>query len=180
MEDFAEFVQGSGTRLLRVAFLLTGDRQEAEDLVQTVLARLSMRWQRVATLDDPVAYARKSLVNSWRNARRRRWRGERPYASVPDHAASDEVARYDVYHDLMNALRALPPRQRAAVVLRHYEDLSERDTAAALGCSISAVKTAASRGLATLRTLVDDGGDTSRAAAPTKTPAGEGHALRRH
>lgn len=179
MEDFTEFVRGNGTRLVRVAFLLTGDRHEAEDLTQTVLARLSLRWNRVASLEDPVAYARRALVNTWRTSRRRRWRGERPFAAVPDGAAPDEVSRYDTYRDLLQALRTLPPRQRAAVVLRHYEDLSERDAAEALGCSVNAVKTAASRGLATLRTLLDDPGATAQPVPSTTSPGAE-HALRQH
>lgn len=177
MEDFTEFVRGNGTRLIRVAYLLTGDRQDAEDLVQTVLARLSLRWSRVAGVDDPAAYARKSLLNTWRNARRRRWWNEWPSASVPDRAVADESGRYDTYHDLLQALRTLPSRSRAVIVLRYYEDLSERETAALLGCSVGAIKAAASRGLAAMRARFDDGESAKTTERLTLRSMGEDHAL---
>lgn len=175
MEDFTEFVRGNGTRLTRVAFLLTGDRHDAEDLVQTVLARLSVRWSRVSRVEDPAAYARKSLVNTWRNSRRRRWWDERPTAVLPDQAVADATDRYDTYRDLIEALRALPPRPRAVVVLRYYDDLSERETAAVLGCSVSAVKSATVRGLAALRASFD--ADEPATPSLSRT-TGEDHALR--
>ena len=177
MEDFTEFVRGNGTRLIRVAYLLTGDRQDAEDLVQTVLARLALRWSKVAALDDPAAYARRSLLNTWRNARRRRWWNERPSASVPDRAVADESGRYDTYHDLLQALRALPPRPRAVVVLRYYEDLSERETAAVLGCSVGAVKSSASRGLAAMRARFDQDDPEGPPERLKTRSTGESHAL---
>ncbi|HEX8001685.1 MAG TPA: SigE family RNA polymerase sigma factor [Mycobacteriales bacterium] len=155
-QAFAGFVRAQGTALVRTAFLLVGDRADAEDLTQVALLRLSRRWDRV---DDPAAYARTTLarlaVDRWRALRRRP-----PHlalvdddrAADPTNAAADRVA-------LLGALRTLPARQRAVLVLRYYEGLSEADIATALGCSAGTVKTHAARGMARLREAFGEEGE---------------------
>jgi RNA polymerase sigma-70 factor (sigma-E family) len=147
-EDFSEFVKVRYADLLRTAYLLTGSRDSAEDLVQSSLLRAMRRWHRV---DDPMAYVRRCMVNE-RTSRWRRMRGKEvlaavlPDASGPDHA--DGVAARD---ELLTEMAKLPDRMRAVLVLRYWEDLSEADTAALLRCSTGSVKSQASRGLARLR-----------------------------
>ncbi len=154
-DDFEDFVAARYTALLRTAYLLTGHRADAEDLLQTALARCVPAWHRIS--GDPEPYVRKVLVREnvtrWR---RRRWRevstdhvddtvgGLGPESSVADRAM------------LVQALAELPPRQRAAVVLRHVEDLAEREVATIMGCSVGTVKSQTHAGLARLRTLLPD------------------------
>lgn len=147
---FQEFVLARRRSLLRSAWLLTGDWHAAEDLVQTALMRCYPHWHRVAA-DNPDAYVRKAIANAHASLWRRSWRGERPTAELPDTPGSDEYGGADTRRVLAAALGRLPARQRAAVVLRYYEDLSEADTAAALGCSVGTVKSQTSKALATLR-----------------------------
>ncbi|MEH0938247.1 SigE family RNA polymerase sigma factor [Micromonospora psammae] len=147
--EFDDFVRTRSVTLLRVAYLLTGDRNAAEDLLQEVLEQVYVRWRRVRT--TPEAYARKALVN--RAANRWRRRARRPERALAEHDGvrqdhADDVATRE---GIVAALRTLPPRQRATVVLRYLEDLSVTDVAAALGCSEGAVKSNTSRGLARLR-----------------------------
>ncbi|MEV6634509.1 SigE family RNA polymerase sigma factor [Actinoplanes sp. NPDC051470] len=149
---FDEFVRTRSTGLLRVAFLLTGDRHTAEDLLQEVLEQMYVRWRGVQ--GNPEAYARRALVNRATNRwRRRRRRPEAPLAhhdvAEPDH--SDGVLVRDV---VIEALRALPPRQRAAVVLRYLDDLPVAEVAAALDCSEGVIKSNTSRGLERLRAVL--------------------------
>jgi RNA polymerase sigma-70 factor (sigma-E family) len=148
---FEQFVAARGQRLLRVAWLLTGDAHLAEDLLQTVLARVWPKWQRLAD-ESPEAYVRKALVHTYASWWRRRWRGEVPHAELPDRAApSDPFADVDLEQTLASAIRALPVRQRAVVVLRYFEDLSVAETAEVLGCSEGTVKSQASKALHSLR-----------------------------
>ncbi|RDG32414.1 SigE family RNA polymerase sigma factor [Streptomyces corynorhini] len=160
--DFEAFVAARGARLLRVAWLLTGDAHLAEDLLQSTLAKVWPKWSRISG-DRPEAYVRKALVHLHASWWRRRWRGELSYADVPDAAgAVDAYAHVDLEQSLAAAVRALPVRQRAVVVLRYFEDLSVQDTAAALGCSPGTVKSQSSRALRSLRALLPervDGGD---------------------
>ena len=153
--DFDRFVDESADSLLRTAYLVVGDLAEAEDLVQESLLRVAKRWPRVRGMDHPVAYARRLLFNlaldgSGRRARRRsELSGDTDYELV-DEVSARELGRVDTQAELMAALAALPPRQRAAIVLRYFVDLSEADVAATLGCSLGTVKSATSRGLARL------------------------------
>src|SRR3954447_13739302 len=151
-EAFRDFVAGRWSALLRTAYLLTGDEHRAEDLLQTSLAKLWLVWGRVGA-EHPEAYVRRILTTTSTSWWRRRWQGERPMSDdMPEHAApgdfTDRLADKD---DVVSALRALTPRQRADVVLRYAEDLSEADVAEVLGVSVGTVKTLASRGLARLR-----------------------------
>jgi RNA polymerase sigma-70 factor (sigma-E family) len=148
--EFEEFVTVRGPRLLRVAWLLTGDAHLAEDLLQTVLAKVWPRWERIAG-DSPEAYVRKAMVNTFASWWQRRWRGEVPYEVLPDVAAADVFDAVDLEHSLAAAIRLLPPRQRAVVVLRYFEDLSVEETAEVLGCRSGTVKSQAAKALATLR-----------------------------
>ncbi|MDQ1712540.1 MAG: hypothetical protein QOE45_1990 [Frankiaceae bacterium] len=151
---FTAFVRERGPALTRTAFFLTGDRHLAEDLVQTALAQTYVHWSRIRDLDQVEAYTRRVLVNANAAWWRRRSASEVPVDSVPDVAGADDTLAVAEREPLVAALRRLPQRQRAAVVLRYYADLSEADTAAALGCTLGTVKRHTSRGLDRLRRLM--------------------------
>jgi RNA polymerase sigma-70 factor (sigma-E family) len=160
--SFEQFVEGSSSHLLTLAMLLTGhSRVDAEDLLQTVLERAYRRWRRICAAGDPVPYVRRMLVNAavdrWRLLRRR---PELPLAlDLPRPAAaaldapdlSAAIADQDL---LWRALACLPSGQRTVLVLRYYEDLTEAQTAAVLGCTVGSVKTQTSRALSKLRGIV--------------------------
>ncbi|MHA6761184.1 SigE family RNA polymerase sigma factor [Streptacidiphilus sp. PAMC 29251] len=151
-DEFHQFVTVAWPRLLRTAFLLAGERHTAEDLVQTTLERAFVAWWRVSRADDPDAYVRRILVNEHARRFRRRLR-EHLVTSVPERAAEGGFGRVDDRTALLAALAGLPPRQRQAVVLRYWEDLSESQVAAAMGCSVGTVKSQASKGVAKLRAV---------------------------
>jgi len=146
---FDEFVASRSTALLRCAYLLTGDHGSAEDLLQTVLAKCWFAWGRIDGPPEP--YVRRALATTYATWWRRKWRGERPAASLPDRADPAGFAPVEDRDALWRALGTLPRRQRAVVVLRYYEDLSEAETAAALGVSTGTVKSQAAKALAALR-----------------------------
>ena len=152
--DFTEFVQASWPGLYRTAFLLLGDRGLAEDLTQTALAKTYAAWSRIDHRAAAPAYARRTLINtstSW--FRKKGWRNELPSDELPEVAyATDPSTRPAV----IDALGKLPPRQRAVVVLRYYEDLSVAETADALGCSTGTVKSQTFEAFAKLRVLLGD------------------------
>ncbi|PYC81366.1 SigE family RNA polymerase sigma factor [Streptomyces tateyamensis] len=148
--EFQEFTATAWPRLLRTAFLLAGDRHTAEDLVQQALERAYAAWGRVRRADDPSAYVRRILFNE--HARRFRRRApEQLVAAVPDRPAGDGYGLLDTRAALLRALGTLPPRQRQAVVLRYWEDLSETQAAAVMGCSVGTVKSQTAKGIAKLR-----------------------------
>ncbi|MER7705247.1 SigE family RNA polymerase sigma factor [Kitasatospora sp. NPDC097605] len=150
--EFNAFVTGAWPRLIRTAFLLTGDRYLAEDVVQTALERTYVAWGRVTRADEPYAYVRRIVVNE--HARRFRRRvPEQLVTAVPERTGPDGFERLDDRAALLEALGTLPPGQRQAVVLRYWEDLSESQAAAAMGCSVGTVKSQASKGVAKLRGL---------------------------
>jgi len=152
-DGFAEFVVQWSPALLRVAFLLTADKGEAEDLLQTALLKTSRHWGRLADREAAYPYVRRVLVTTHTSWRRRRRVHEVLVDQFPDRPGSEptgiEVGR------ALQALEELPPRMRAVVVLRWYEGLTEAETADALGCSVGSVKSQAFRGLARLRVLLD-------------------------
>jgi RNA polymerase sigma-70 factor (sigma-E family) len=161
---FEEFVAGRGQALQRFGYALTGDWALAEDLLQTALAKAYPRWSRVLR-DDPEAYVRKIMLNTWSSWWRRRWRGELPTLQLPEVAAPDSYADVDSRQALRAALAQLPPRQRAVVVLRYHQDLSEAQVAGLLGISAGTVKSQAARALATLRAqgaLTSDRADSAQ------------------
>ncbi len=158
VEGFSEFVVARGAALSRSAYLLTGDHQLAEDLVQAALARAAPHWHRIAT-GNPEAYVRRVMLNertSW-------WRRRRYAVEVPISAevlAVVDAAHAEDHTDLLvrraaliSALAQLPARQRAVIVLRFYEDLTEAQAAEAMGCSIGTVKSQTNAALAKLRAL---------------------------
>ncbi|TWH72603.1 RNA polymerase sigma-70 factor (sigma-E family) [Modestobacter roseus] len=149
--SFEDFVSREQAALLRLAVLLAGDRGHAEDLVQTALLKSYRHWGRVTCTGDPTAYVRRVLVTSHTSWRRRLSTTEQVVEQLPDRAAPPATEDDE---ELRAALRALPPRMRTAVVLRYYADLSEQQTAAAMGCSASTVNTQTARGLARLRELL--------------------------
>ena len=155
-EDFHQFVLARWHPLLRTAILLTGDKGLAEDLVQMTLVKVHRRWRHIERTDAPMAYARAVLVNLSASAWRRRRVAETLTDSMPDRtgAGRDEFAHVDLRDELCQAVLTLPPRMRAAVVLRYFEDLSEAETARALGCSIGSIKSQTSRGLDRLRNVL--------------------------
>jgi RNA polymerase sigma-70 factor (sigma-E family) len=148
-EEFREFASARAAQLFRIAYLLCGDWHEAEDLVQTTLAKLFVAWHRVQRTHSPDAYARKVLVNAYLSQRRLRRSTEMPVADPGEVSAAGHDA--DLRLTLLAALRKLPPRSRAVVVLRYVDDHSIDSVAQTLGVSPAAVKSLNSRGLAQLR-----------------------------
>jgi RNA polymerase sigma-70 factor (sigma-E family) len=151
--DFERFVAGSADTLLRTAYLIVGDLDEAEDLVQEALFAVAKRWPRVRRMEHPVAYARRIVVNRALSGAGPRVRRSRELAAEapPDRPLqTSESSAFDGRDELMSALAALPPRQRAVLVLRYFLDLPEAEVADVLKCSLGTVKSTASRGLARL------------------------------
>ena len=151
-EGYAEFVAARQLTLSRIAYLLTGDHHAAQDLVQSALVRLARHWRRVRAGGYPEAYLRRIMVNE-RNTWWRRQPPE-PVDPVPERAGRDEASDLATRTSLMAALRALPPRQRAVIVLRFFADLTEAQTADALGCAVGTVKSQTHVALARLRHLL--------------------------
>lgn len=160
--EFRQFVVRRRAALLRTAYLLTGDDGHAEDLVQTALLKTYKHWDRVAGAGDPTAYVRRVLVTTATSWRRRLLSTEQVMDAVPEQAHHDRYPERNTA--VIEALRALPPRMRAVVVLRYYEDQTEVRTAEQLGCSVGTVKTQASRAMSRLREAL--------AADPALRPTG--------
>jgi RNA polymerase sigma-70 factor (sigma-E family) len=156
-EGFRAFVEANGATLLHAARLLTGDHHRGEDLVQTALIKVYLKWGRI---DTPLPYARRALVNAHIDQTRRRWWGERPTETLPEAADPDqpgEVSASDSRDELRRMLAGLAPKERAVIVLRYYCDLSEQETAATLGMPVGTVKSTCSRALARLRVQATSG-----------------------
>jgi RNA polymerase sigma-70 factor (sigma-E family) len=153
-DDIAAFTDYAGTRgatFFRTAYLMVGDRQLAQDLVQEALVKTLLAWPRLRDRGDLDAYIRRIIVTTCISWRRRRAFHERPVEALPEQPGPD-LADSVVTHDaVVVALAALPPRQRVAIVLRYYQDLTEAQTAEAMGCSVGAVKSQVSVGLRRLR-----------------------------
>jgi RNA polymerase sigma-70 factor (sigma-E family) len=152
-DEFVEFVRTYAVPLRRTAFLVCGDWHRAEDLVQTTLVKVFRGWSRVRSIDRPDSYVRRVLMNIVIDESRRSWRRERPSAAVPDRA--EPAVDSDLSVDLRRALAALPVKQRATLVLRHWEDLPVPEVAELLHCSEGTVKSQTAKALATLRTMID-------------------------
>jgi RNA polymerase sigma-70 factor (sigma-E family) len=180
-QEFDRFVAEAGDGLLRAAYLITWDLADAEDLVQECLFKVARRWPRVRRMEHPVAYARTVLVHlalddGKQRTRRRAELAEAATASFDQHEDDTAVrvlGRVEASADLMQALAELPPRQRVALVLRYFEDLSEADVAETMGCSVGTVKSTTSRALDRLRRVVEVPADSSNrnAEGPTTTNA---------
>ena len=148
-DEFSSYMAARQAALLRTAYLLTGERAAAEDLLQTALAKLYLSWDKVRDRGALDGYVRRIMVNEHNSLWRRAWK-HREHSSdeVPEHGRHDA---YDEGSDLWAVIQTLPRRTRAVIVLRYYEELSEAEIAEALGISRGTVKSQASRGLALLR-----------------------------
>jgi RNA polymerase sigma-70 factor (sigma-E family) len=167
--SFEDFVRARSSSLLRTAMLLVGqNRAEAEDLLQVALERAYRHWPRVISSEEPERYVRRILANAsadrWRRISRR---AERAMPGVcPDAAMPDRTAEFAERDYLLRVLAALPPGQRAVLVLRYFDDLSEGQTAQMLGCSVGTVKSQTARALDRLRVAVG----TAAEEGPHKPP----------
>ena len=150
--DYAEFYTSAWPRLFRLAYAISGDVGRAEDAVQSALAKAYASWHRVSSAHHPEAYVRKMAVNEVLGVRRRSWWKSEQSGHVPDVEAADAAEQALVDRaEMWAGLMTLAPRQRAVLVLRYYEDLSEQQIAEVLGCSRGTVKSQASNALDTLR-----------------------------
>ena len=149
--EFGEFVAARYASLVRTAFLLTGDRGHAEDLVQTSLLRTFHAWARLNAPENAEAYTRTTMIRLASRWRRRSWTAEVPAAEVSGRESPDPSAQVDEAVTVRAALLMLSWTQRAVLVLRYFDDLPEATVAELLGCSVGTVKSRASRGLAALR-----------------------------
>jgi RNA polymerase sigma-70 factor (sigma-E family) len=150
-DEFAAYMSARWPALVRTAVLLGCSAHDAEDIAQTALTRCYSSWKRVVRADDRDAYVYRVLVNAYNDSRRRRWWGERPSSDVTQSAAlPDPVSAVDETDAVDRALADLDDGQRAVIVLRFYSDLTERQTATALGLPVGTVKSRTSR---TLRQL---------------------------
>jgi RNA polymerase sigma-70 factor (sigma-E family) len=152
--DFSAYVADRRTRLVRPAVLLGCPRADAEDVVQTALLRCYRSWRRVSRADHPDAYVHRVLVTTLADARARRWNGEVPTEALPEPDPSDDSA-WSTGIAVRRALAAMSPEHREVLVLRFFADLSERDTAAALGVAPGTVKSRTARALKALTPLVE-------------------------
>jgi RNA polymerase sigma-70 factor (sigma-E family) len=151
--DFADFVRQRSTPMLRTAWLLTGgDWALAEDLAQAAFSKVWRHWSRVSVMEAPEAYAHRVMLNTFLSWRTRRWTAEiSTERLVVSPATTGGFARVDTREALRQALRQLTAKQRAVITLRYFEDRSETETAAIMGCTVGTVKSQASKALARLR-----------------------------
>jgi RNA polymerase sigma-70 factor (sigma-E family) len=172
--DFSDYVTSNGRALERYAFVLSGDRQRAQDLVQTALLKVCRHWRRVSVMEFPDAYVRRIITTSYLDWRRRRSNAEVPLDDrmaaarlVDESNPAHRVVERDALH---RALRTLSPHQRAVLVLRYYEGLDDEAIAAHLGCGVGTVRTHASRGLARLRGALHPADPADPADHPAHEP----------
>jgi RNA polymerase sigma-70 factor (sigma-E family) len=148
---FRDYVTKRSRSLLRTAYLLTGNRADAEDLVQAALAKTYLAWDRIEDRKALDGYVRRAMVNTHISWWRRRRLEEYPTDEIPDQAVADHSGTSDLQDTLRRAVDRLPQRMRAAVVLRYFEDMTEAEVADALGVSLGTVKSTVSRAVAKLR-----------------------------
>ncbi|MGH3715817.1 MAG: SigE family RNA polymerase sigma factor [Micromonosporaceae bacterium] len=150
--QFREFVAARSAALHRTAYLISGDWGLAEDLLQTALSKTYLAWHRIADKGAVEAYARRVLVNTATSWWRRRWRGEHPTEVLPEPSHRDSYVEQHAERDaIWQHVKALPPKQRAVLVLRYYEDLTEAETARLLNVSVGTVKSHAARALKSMQ-----------------------------
>src|SRR3954447_9502508 len=160
---FADLVEGRSTALLRLAFAVVGDYQLAKDLLQEAMIKTYVAWPRLREPSAAEAYVRRTIVTTAISWRRRPSFHEPPVEVLPEGEHGDETDRVTTHRVLWMHVRGLPPRQRAALVLRYYEDLSEAETAQLMGCSVGTVKSQVAAALVKLR---DQLGSDSRVLFP--------------
>lgn len=168
---FGDYVRSRGGALLRAAQALTGNRADAEDLVQSTLVKTYQSWD---SISDPAAldtYVRRVMINTHISGWRRRRVDEFPTDELPDEPAADQTVDSDLRELVQRALDRLPRRMRAAVMLRYYDDMSEPEVAAALGVSVGTVKSTVARAVAKLREDAELGADAEDAGAGTDSSA---------
>ena len=153
-DEFTEFATSASPRLRRTAFLLCGDWHTAEDLAQTTLAKMFVAWRRISQPDAVHAYATRTLVNTYLASRRRKRAMELLLSRIPDPAVEPHAPELRLL--VLDALATLPPKARAVVVLRYWEDLSVEQVADLLGCSPGNVKSQSARSLDKLRAVLGD------------------------
>lgn len=160
VEGYREYVAARLNQLRRTAYLLCGDWHTADDLVSVALVKLLRHWRRVSTVDNLDSYVRRILIRAWLDERRRPWRREHAYPTVPERSGLDgDTAGIEDRLTLLTRLAELPPRRRAVLVLRYFLDLSVEQTAQVMGCSVGTVKSQTARALDALRAklaLADD------------------------
>jgi RNA polymerase sigma-70 factor (sigma-E family) len=183
-EAFVDFVRTHADALFRTAYLLSADSGRAEELLQDTLVRLYPQWHRVVAADVPVAYVRRALANAFVSARRRASTRDLTVAEPPDGHVRDFADDIADRHVLWGLLRGLPDRQRAALVLRYFHDMSDRDIADALGCRTATTRSLLSRGIAAMRSAAASDMSPARRSgvdvSGRQTAAGGGvHAHRR-
>ena len=149
----ADYVRGQWPSLVRYATMLCGDAVEAEELVQSALVGVTLRWPFIRDKDDPGAYVKRAIVhaniNRWRRVRSR----ETVTDQLPERGVADGSATFADQDAVRRALAGLPPRQRAVLVLRYLDDMSEQEAANVLGCSVGTVKSQTHKGLTKLREI---------------------------
>ncbi len=155
MRDFENFVADSTRPLIRTAYVMTGDLTEAEDLTQECFVKIAREWHRVRRMDRPLAYARTVLVRLVLDGAVKRRRRQTELSATNEERAVDPSPDWASELDLMSYLAQLSDRQRAVLVLRYLNDLSEDEIASVLGCAPGTVKSAAARGLARLREHIE-------------------------
>lgn len=166
-DAFTSFVRANTAALLRTAYLITGDPLAAEELVQDTLVHLYPKRDKVFAADVPLAYVRRSMANGFVNTRRRGASREFPTETVPDSGVADlGPSRLADRDELWSLLRTLPPRQRAALVLRYFDDLADDEIAEALHCRAGTVRSLISRGLSALREVPGPAVGTDAGSAP--------------
>jgi RNA polymerase sigma-70 factor (sigma-E family) len=156
---FREFASARLDRIRHTAYLICGDWHTADDVVSTALLKLYKDWRRVSQVENLDAYLRRALVNAWLDDRRRPWRREKSVSELPHRAVPAEDGSVNERLTVLQHLAALPPRQRAVIVLRFYCEVSVEETAQILQCSQSTVKTQTARALDTLRSSIVDVSD---------------------
>lgn len=148
---FTAYAEARGAGLFRAAYLMVGDHHLAQDLVQEALVKTLLAWPRLSDRGNLDAYIRRIIVTTCISWRRRRTFHERPVEALPEQQGPDPADSVVTHDAVLVALADLSPRQRAAIVLRYYQDLTEAQTAEAMGCSVGAVKSQVSVGLRRLR-----------------------------
>nr|WP_296074502.1 SigE family RNA polymerase sigma factor [uncultured Actinoplanes sp.] len=161
---FEEFAAARLPSLLRYAVLLSGDHEEARDIVQDVLARALVKWKRIGSVQEPYSYVRRMVTNEFLSLRRRRrvWTVPLDQEAVDGVSAPHAPERAEPDDDLWRLLMRLPRQQRAVIVLRYYESLTDLEIAEVLGCRTGTVRSNASRALAALRIELDDPATSER------------------
>jgi RNA polymerase sigma-70 factor (sigma-E family) len=149
---FTRFVGETSEQLFRTAYLLSGDLADAEELLQDVLVHLYPKWNKVVAADYPIAYVRRSLINRFMTSRRGPGRLKSPFGAFGNSAIeSDDLAQLLDRAEIADLLASTSPKQRAAIVLRYFDDLPDGDIASVLGCRVATVRSLVSRGLLAMR-----------------------------